>query len=299
MWRYFFILSLLVVTESISEDYSYIPHRYLQDQDHARLVQKVDLTKINFRNNFTDGNHFLSNKNTRKLAGPKFPYPFQEVDHIVEDKLLRRDGQRSSTQFNIQSFNSAKIGTFNRLDCNPISWSSCNKLVSNHISNDVPLKIPCGQCYLFDMVGDITLNGLDIEGKLLFPVNHKATIHTPYVIVQGELEIKVDHAKISPENLGTKFILTGTNNVIFDPSEAPNEKACDGLSGKKCNLGVKPFLVAGGKVNINSMSESCATHTPIMKKTYTDPTYNKEDFPYFTSLPELCPSSNQLHFRRF
>jgi len=143
------------------------------------------------------------------------------------------------------------------------------------------------------MAGKVTLNGLNIKGKLSFPVNHKATIHTSYVIVQGKLEIKVDHAKISPENLGTTFILTETKNVMFEPFEAPNEKACDGISGKKCDIGVKPFLVAGGKVNINSMPVSCATHIPIMKKIYTDPIYDIEDFPQFISLPTLssCPSS--------
>lgn len=196
----------------------------------------------------------------------------------------------SSNSIGILSAASAKIGTFSPLDCNPSSWTDCSTLVSNNLpSENDPLVIPCGQCYIFDMDGNVTLNGLNIEGKLLFPFNHQAVISTPYVIVQGEVEITVDHTKISPENIGTKFILTGTNNVYFKPTKAPNKNVCPG--GGQCNIGVKPFVIAGGKVNLNAMPESCASHSPILQKKYTDPEYNFEDFPHFTILPEECPTN--------
>ena len=169
------------------------------------------------------------------------------------------------------SANSATIGTFHPLDCNPASWSSCDTLVSNNLppSNE-PLIIPCGQCYTFDVSGNVTFNGIDIKGKLLFPLNHKVNIYTKYVFVQGELEIKVDHAKVGPDNLATKFILTGTDKVYFSPSDAPNENACAQQTGNQCEFGPKPFIVMGGKVNINTMPESCATFTPVVKKIYKD-----------------------------
>ncbi len=194
------------------------------------------------------------------------------------------------------SAQSANIGTFHPLDCNPDSWSSssCSALVSDNMpSAGEPLTIPCNQCLTFDMTGNVTFaDGIDIKGKLVFPVNHQATIYTPFVIVQGELEITVDRAEISPDNEATRFILTGTQDVTFTPTDAPNQNACP---GNACNLGPKPFLVAGGKVNIDSMLETCATFTTVLEKRLTDPTYDPEDFPSLVSLPPSCPTSGESY----
>ncbi len=191
---------------------------------------------------------------------------------------------------------SAQIGTFQPLDCNPDSWtsSSCSALVSDNMpSAGQPLTIPCNQCLTFDMTGDVTFaDGIDIKGKLVFPVNHQATVYTPFVIVQGELEITVDHAQISPDNQATRFILTGTQDIIFTPTDAPNQNACP---GNACNLGRKPFVVAGGKVNINSMPETCPTFTTVLGKRYKEPTYDPEDFPTVVSLPPSCPTSGESY----
>ena len=191
------------------------------------------------------------------------------------------------------SENSAKIGTFGLLECNPSSWSNidCSTLVSNELSTDNSLIVPCGQCYTFDMSGNVTLNGIDIKGRLHFPVNHKVVLHTPFVIVQGELDIEVSHTQISPPNMATRFVLTGTEDVMFTPSDPPNQDACEQTAGGSCNLGPKPFLVAGGKVNFNTMPDqtSCLTHTPIQKKIYKDPVYDSNAFPKFVTLPPSCP----------
>lgn len=182
---------------------------------------------------------------------------------------------------------SAKIGTFSRLQCNPVTWSDCTTLVSNNLpSLGEPLIVPCGQCYTFDVMGNATFDGINIVGKLLFSNNHKAVINTPYVIVQGELELSADE-NISPANQATKFVLTGTQDVIFNPTEAPNQSAC----GAGCNLGVKPFVVAGGEVKIQGMADSCTTHTPVKRQVYKDPTYDPADFPTFTSLSSSCAIS--------
>jgi hypothetical protein len=52
-----------------------------------------------------------------------------------------------------------------------------------------------------------------------------------------------------------KFIMTGTAAVTFTPS-APNSMVC-GTSG--CNIGSKAIVVAGGKLNIKGISDSCPT----------------------------------------
>ena len=202
----------------------------------------------------------------------------------------------NNTHFHLSrslSENSAKIGTFGLLECNPSSWSGidCSTLVSGQLSGDNSLTVPCGQCYTFDMSDNVTLNGINIKGKLHFPTNHKVVINTPFVIVQGELDITVSHNQISPQNMATKFVLTGTDDVMFTLSDAPNENACEQFGGS-CNLGKKPFLVAGGKVNFNIMPEdTCMTHTPVKKKMHKDPVYDSNTFPKFVTLPPSCPQS--------
>ena len=218
------------------------------------------------------------------------PTQLEEVGDL-KDKDDKRGKTDSTDIAGILSANSAKIGTFSPLNCNPATFTNCSALVSNNLpAGNYPLTIPCGQCYTFDLDGNVTLAGLNIEGKLLFPLNHKVNILTPYVIVQGELEISVDHDKITPNNIGTNIILTGTSDVYFQPTKAPNQNACE-ETGNQCNLGVKPFVVAGGKVDINALPESCSTYTPVLQKKYTDPTYNYKDFPHYVTLPETCPQS--------
>lgn len=204
----------------------------------------------------------------------------------IENKSVTSDRRRLSAT-------SALFGEFSPLTCNPVSWSSCTSKVSDNLpSKSSPLVIPCGQCYTFDMEGNVTFaEGINIIGKLQFPLNHKATISTPFVIVQGELEIVVDTPQVSPENKATTFILTGTNDVIFNPTDSPNQKACASLPNGQCNIGKKPFLIAGGKVNIMAISDSCITHTPIQRKIAKDPSYDPEDFPKFVELPMSCPKS--------
>ena len=231
-----------------------------------------------------------------------FIHDFIDDHHEIEERM-ENSGidiygnpiivNKNRTHSSVSLFeSSAKIGTFGRLECNPSSWSGidCSTLVSNELSAS-PLIIPCGQCYTFDITGNVTLNGINIKGKLQFPINHKVVINTPFVIVQGELEITVNHNQISPQNMATRFILTGIEDIMFSPSDPPNDNVCE-QTGGTCNLGPKPFLVAGGKVNFNAMpEEKCMTHTPIKKKIHRDPVYNPSHFPKFITLPLSCPQS--------
>ncbi len=220
----------------------------------------------------------------------------ERVNALFHYNILSHGGNRTSTKREL-SANSATIGNFTQLSCNDPtspSWSSCGALVSSIIpsSDSEMLVIPCGVCYTFDIEGDVLLpGGIDIKGKLVFPLNHKASIYTSSVIVEGALEINVDHPKVSPENLATHFILTGTEDVMFSPSDTPNENACMNQPNGICNLGPKPFVIAGGKVTINSMPETCATHTTLLKKVHKDPVYDPQDFPEFQPLPPTCPES--------
>ena len=87
-----------------------------------------------------------------------------------------------------------------------------------------------------------------------FPLNYKANITSTSIIVQGELEIS-SNQQVSPDNESVRFILTGTDDVFWVPSDSNSGVCGDGA----CLLGKKPFLVAGGKLNINSFPDGCPT----------------------------------------
>jgi len=102
------------------------------------------------------------------------------------------------------SVNTAGIGLFHPLACNaalscavPSSFSAA---VAAAGTGEVTLA--CGTCYTYDIEAGATttIGGLNIIGKLLVPTNHKGTLVTPYVFVQGELEMS-DTNPISKDNL--------------------------------------------------------------------------------------------------
>ena len=120
------------------------------------------------------------------------------------------------------------------------------------------------QCFLpqYDLPAEATIAGLNVIGKLYVPPNYKSTLRTPYVFVQGELEMS-DTNVIAPENQSIKIVLTGTTSVTFRPADSNA-----GVAGTPFNAGIKPFLVAGGKLIIRGWDESqeqgIATWTPLI-----------------------------------
>lgn len=91
-----------------------------------------------------------------------------------------------------------------------------------------------------------------------------------------------DATTISPENESVTLKIIGTDDVVFVPNDAPNQDVC----GAGCNLGPKPFFVAGGKVNIRGfpLDSSCATHTPILDKIYSSDNEGKSRYEIFLRL---------------
>jgi hypothetical protein len=111
--------------------------------------------------------------------------------------------------------------------------------------------------------GVTTINGLDIRGKLYVPPNHKSTLRTTCVFVQGELQMS-DTNPISPENESIKIVLYGTSDIQFYPADSNS-----GVAGTPFNAGSKPFLVAGGKLDIRGWDvadgeERVPTWTPLL-----------------------------------
>lgn len=124
--------------------------------------------------------------------------------------------------------------------------------------------IPCGSCVYVDTEGTIDLpGGLDIHGMLVFPHNHKNTIvNTPSVYLQGVLQITNDE-EIKPENEGVKFFLTGSSDRTFTPHEQH-------FDTNNVNANSKPFIVAGGRLNIDAFKDGCPTWLNIQDVVYDE-----------------------------
>ena len=117
------------------------------------------------------------------------------------------------------------------------------------------VTIPCGECVTMDASSDLELpNGLDIQGKLIFPDGYKITLSTPSLFVQGILEMTSTRA--TSDTPDVKIILTGDDNHFLTP-HPENSALCPGSSG--CSVGNRPVIIAGGVLNIQGLQENCPT----------------------------------------
>ncbi len=172
----------------------------------------------------------------------------------------------------LQNLATANIGTFAPLACNDPGLptaSQCESSPAGTLSslvsaaNGGEVVVPCGGCYLYDLpAGENAIGGLNIIGKLYVPPNYKSTLLTPYVFVQGELEMS-DTNPITPDNVSLRIVLTGTADATFSPADSNS-----GVAGTPFNAGSKAFLVAGGKLTVRgwdeSESEGIATWSPLL-----------------------------------
>lgn len=135
--------------------------------------------------------------------------------------------------------------------------------------NEGAIEIPCNKCYSmgnFQGGEIITLSGpLDIKGKLDFPDGTKVQLETTGIIVQGELAMTSTRAVNGIPEISIMFF--GSDDVYFTP-DPENAGACvsestSGVIDSRCNLGVKPFVVAGGKLKIDGMTEDCPSWTTV------------------------------------
>ena len=140
---------------------------------------------------------------------------------------------------------------FHPLTCNanlatlssPADCAALSSLLnSTDLSSDAEVIIPCGTCVVADY--DVLLatsssavldlrGGINIEGLLHFPppssAGRSVQIHTPHVVVQGELRIDAPGTVIpanGPEgNVPLEFVMVGSTDVLFTP-HADNAMAC-------------------------------------------------------------------------
>lgn len=135
----------------------------------------------------------------------------------------------------------------------------------NGTATMTPLVIPCGQCVNVDYDDGATITlpgGLDVVGRLHFPTTASVTINTTAVFVQGRL----DMTEPAPGNSVT-IALFGVEDQYLYP-----HGMCGGEYLSTCtarqNLGSKPIVVAGGKLNVQAGRDggTCASWTRLVAK---------------------------------
>lgn len=133
--------------------------------------------------------------------------------------------------------------------------------------------IECGKCVRMDYDDSDTLilpHGIDIQGSLRFANGYRLTIVTPFVLVQGVLELFATRKVTHEPNI--KFLLTGTDEQLtqFVPA-GENEFSCSmegAATPRPCSIGRKPFVVAGGRVDIKGLPSTCPTWVKL-QETFT------------------------------
>eukprot|EP00588_Corethron_pennatum_P000369 CAMPEP_0194285494 /NCGR_PEP_ID=MMETSP0169-20130528/30305_1 /TAXON_ID=218684 /ORGANISM="Corethron pennatum, Strain L29A3" /LENGTH=763 /DNA_ID=CAMNT_0039031631 /DNA_START=243 /DNA_END=2534 /DNA_ORIENTATION=+ len=158
-------------------------------------------------------------------------------------------------------------------DCD--GTSSLSSILSS--SSSLIPTIPCGTCAIADLINGETLsapNGLDIEGMLYFPPSASGILEVAHIIVQGVLKIDpptpLDDAQ-GRTNGQVKILLNGPDSDVYMTPHNHNAAACS-MSGGSCNVGKRPIVVAGGRLDIQGVrdiatdgggSESCPAWVPL------------------------------------
>ena len=155
-------------------------------------------------------------------------------------------------------------GGFVPLPCNTPMGECVNWSDQGYDPSAGMVTIPCGTCVIMDDVGP-TLNlenGIDVVGKLVFPDGYRITITTPFFYVQGILEMTSTRA--TSGEVDVKIILTSSDDNISH-SLVPHDMAnifsnnANMCPPTGCNVGNRPFVVAGGQLNINGLQSQCPT----------------------------------------
>jgi len=126
--------------------------------------------------------------------------------------------------------------------CTPWSASPFG-LGSTHSDRVV---VACGTCLVMDHA-DSTLtfeDGIDIQGKLVFPDGFELHVISTMIAVQGEL--MMTSTKPVDGNELIRFTMIGQNTNSFTTIDE-NAGKCSG--GDVCDVGKKVIVVAGGKVS--------------------------------------------------
>lgn len=169
-------------------------------------------------------------------------------------------------------------GGFAPLQCNIDASIDSDDCLSNNNSvgfsslfsenEAAPLTIPCGRCVKMDVTDGSTITipgGLNVIGRLHFPSSANVTLRTTAVFVQGSWSMETPD-----EGKSVKVALYGSGEKFLHPHSSCCENVdIDNVYGYNCTcsipegIGRKPFVVAGGKLDIRAIDENCPSWTKL------------------------------------
>ena len=209
---------------------------------------------------------------TEEELDPSLVHPlYKTFAYLTDDEidaiLLERDtkpyhsvADADSTHRGLMPGHHNKI--FKESLCNDeVESAACipfDDFMANQDPTSAEVKIPCGICVALDKRDGSTHifpHGFNIVGKLHIPNDARVTIRSKYVLVQGTFRVDPPQMGYTlPHADGSKvvFQLMGNEAVTFHPdADTDNVMACgmedDMVTPKACNVGIKPFAIAGGK----------------------------------------------------
>lgn len=177
----------------------------------------------------------------------------------VDAATLRRSDSSSASDHGVASnplippariLQDGEMRDFVPLACNrDIERATCKSWSAQFSPADTYTErviIPCGECITMDLQSDTLtlLDGIDVQGKLVFPDGYQLDVISNMIVVQGHLEMTANKP-VDGEPL-IQFTMTGEDSVDFRPV-GENVGACKGSSS--CGTGKKSITVAGGKVD--------------------------------------------------
>jgi len=192
---------------------------------------------------------------------------FRLSHHVCDGRLSGKD--QSGISDNID-FIGYPRGNFHPLKCNKrLDEDPCltpwSKVFGNHLVFPDMVEIPCGKCVvMYPLKNSLTFSGgLKILGKLVIYAND---IMTSSILVHGELVIESLKPIDGLPDVSITWLDSPSNQTLSfqapDNEEGSND-ICGGARGA-CGMGRKPFVVAGGKVDIRGLpSPSMPTWVPI------------------------------------
>lgn len=216
------------------------------------------------------------------------------ISHPFDQDALF-DTSQNHTQRRLDSQHSM----FEPLNCNVGCTKGTTTWKQEGYNRAQKITIPCGKCVVMNYDASDVLalpGGLNIEGTLRFPNGYKITIKTPFVHVQGNLEMYA-RSKVTGEP-SIKFLMTGTDEVVTSFVPADNNRfKCSphgATNPSPCLVGKKAFVVAGGKVTIRGVPSGCRTWT-ILEDIDRAELPNPTDFETLANVPvnPSCPSNGR------
>jgi len=165
---------------------------------------------------------------------------------ITEGAVVDLQGEEEFKQVDDEQERSLMAKDFVPLSCNNMlsDCKSWRTIFGNDAVHTARVVVPCGTCVTMDHPGPelILQDGIDIQGKLIFPDGYSLTVQTTSIAVQGELEMTSTKPVDGTPNIRISMI--GNNSLQTFTPIGENAGAC----GNGCVMGKKAIVVAGGKV---------------------------------------------------